>query len=154
MEPGRVRRGRAAGRNVSRRGTSTQTQLIVESWENMGNYGKLGGRQKPRNYGKTWGIFLSVCIYLCVLGPLEVWRMRDTRPEGVRRARRRRLLRGGSWGAHPRATSARCAQAHQARPSGIAAKTARRRRKHAQMRQASASGEIRTECSRYIQLSS
>ncbi|CAK0837778.1 unnamed protein product [Prorocentrum cordatum] len=54
-----------------RRKRNTQTQLILDFPENMGKYGKWAGRQKPRKYGKIWGIILFVCIYLCVSGPLQ-----------------------------------------------------------------------------------
>ncbi|CAK0855897.1 unnamed protein product [Prorocentrum cordatum] len=36
-----------------------------------GKMWEVGGRQKPGKYGKMWGIFSFVCIYLCVLGPLQ-----------------------------------------------------------------------------------
>eukprot|EP00959_Pyramimonas_sp_CCMP1952_P364461 7632197-Pyramimonas_sp.AAC.1 len=32
-------------------GKKKQTQLIVDSTGNMGQYGKWGGRQRPRKYG-------------------------------------------------------------------------------------------------------
>eukprot|EP00959_Pyramimonas_sp_CCMP1952_P354927 7434888-Pyramimonas_sp.AAC.1 len=49
----------------------------------MRKYGKWGGRQKPRKYKKIWGIFIFVCIYLCVSqGPFIGGCRREGQGEG------------------------------------------------------------------------
>eukprot|EP00959_Pyramimonas_sp_CCMP1952_P073464 1535539-Pyramimonas_sp.AAC.1 len=73
----------------------------------MGKYGKWGGRQKPRRYGKLCRIFLFVCIYLCVPGPPHMsppgWASRPAGPKaslvgpGIGPA----MLRGGRRGVPP-----------------------------------------------------
>ncbi|CAK0834480.1 unnamed protein product, partial [Prorocentrum cordatum] len=56
-------------------GTTTRTQFIVDSTEDMGKYGQWGGRQTPRRCGKMWGILrgfilcvylYDLCVFICV----------------------------------------------------------------------------------------